>query len=60
MQSIDWTKVLSYVWHLALLAGSAYVSVAQPQLAPLLVPVIQAAGQFSPPPSVGSVLAPAP
>jgi hypothetical protein len=49
---IDWSAVLLNVWHLVLLGGSAYLAVSQPQLVPVLSPFIQAAGQFSPTPSV--------
>ena len=53
---LDWYNVLMYMWHIALVGGSTYVQVAHPELAPVVIPAIQAAGQVTPPPPGVSIV----
>ena len=48
LKKIDWSRVLNYAWNVALLAGSVAVQIYAPGLAPILLPALQAAGQFGP------------
>jgi hypothetical protein len=50
MKDINWGNVLSSLWHLALLGAAAY-TMTQPKWA-WAAPVLQAAGQVSPPPDL--------
>jgi hypothetical protein len=50
LKSVDWSKVLSYGWHLGLLAGSIALQAYAPHSAQIWLPVMQAAGQLSPQP----------
>lgn len=49
-KSIDWSKVLSYGYHIGLLAGSIAVQTYAPHSAQVWVPLMQALGQASPTP----------
>ena len=59
-KSVDWNRVLNYAWHVLLLGGSVATQIYAPQLAPVIVPAIQAAGQLSPSPSGVTIFKPAP
>lgn len=49
-QSIDWSKVLSYGYHIGLLAGSVALRAYAPEAAVIWGPVLQAVAQASPTP----------
>jgi len=53
--NFDWSRIFNYIWNLALLGGSAYLSIAQPQLMPVVAPFLQAAGQLGPQPAGVSI-----
>lgn len=54
MKSLNWNNILTYAWHVALLAGSVAAQIYAPGIAPVLLPALQAAGQLSPqPPGLG-------
>lgn len=53
---IDFSKILSYGYHLALLAAPILIQAYAPGQAAILLPLIQAVGQASPTPEGISIL----
>lgn len=50
LKSVDWSKVLSYGYHIGLLAGSVALRAYAPEAYTIWGPVIQAVAQSSPTP----------